>query len=683
MYLLFFISFLLFLWQIHRNASYISESLSDYFIKLFFGLVSCVIPTGFLLSELNLINRAIAWGIGVNILALLFNIFFRQITDNQQFNIILSLKNTLSKIVDFWQKQNVLNKITFSILFLGLIITSFINIVIFFVTAPNEWDSMTGHLVKCAYYLQNGNMNRLDGTTWTIDFYPNSLPTLQIFGYHILGEQGFKVIHYLSYWIFAIASYGITKKISKNFSASLFVFFITALLPTALVQATTTESDIVLTAYLGCLTYFIFSFKENPNKLNISLIALMSGIWIGHKVTFLLIAPAILVVVIHTVLFKKAFYKNIKRFIVTFIVAISVYALPTGYIGNVQEVGKFSLGSLSAPPMVMQWHGIEHYSDKDKIKNLTFNIARYSSEFLNLDGLRNTQFGKKINEAFRYFPNKAFEKLNIQGDRFTVVSYFSFEHPMRFYLERPYWGIIGFGMVWPIMLFLLIRLLFHYKKTSSYEKSLMVLCVASMLHVLSLCYSAPYDPIKARYFLNMAVWCMPLLSMVNKRALKSTLLGIYCLLASITISLSAFCTVLYIRIHPVFQEKNIFNTNRLEQLMIGRPDLYEAYQKFDEIVPKDAIVALGTQQEHEDFEYPLWGAAFKRTLIPIHPFRSAVKPIPAEAQYLFYSKGVIPFQEGDIHLGGGSKIEDSVVDESEFYLRPLTPKGGFSDSQRK
>ena len=90
-------------------------------------------------------------------------------------------------------------------------------------------------------------------------------------------------------------------------------------------------------------------------------------------------------------------------------------------------------------------------------------------------------------------------------------------------------------------------------------------------------------------------------------------------------------------------------------------------------MPKDAIVALGTQQEHEDFEYPLWGKDFKRKLIPIHPFRSAVKPIPAEAQYLFYSKGVIPFQEGDIQLGGGNKTHDSVVEESEFYLRKLTP----------
>ena len=171
---------------------------------------------------------------------------------------------------------------------------------------------------------------------------------------------------------------------------------------------------------------------------------------------------------------------------------------------------------------------------------------------------------------------------------------------------------------------------------------------------------------------------MPLLSIINyqlsigqRTTKKLKLLIVYLLISSVIISLSAICVILTIRFYPIFSEKNIFNTNRLEKLTIGRPDIYEAYRKFDELVPKDAIVALGTQQENEDFEFPLWGADFKRKLIPIHPFRSAVKPIPAEAQYLFYSKGVIPYQEGDIPLGGGNKTNDSVVEESEFFLRIL------------
>jgi hypothetical protein len=173
----------------------------------------------------------------------------------------------------------------------------------------------------------------------------------------------------------------------------------------------------------------------------------------------------------------------------------------------------------------------------------------------------------------------------------------------------------------------------------------------------------------------MAVWCMPMLSLIGLSWFqrKSILKSIFLIIISGFIVLSAIPTILYLRIHPVFEAKNIFNTTRLEMIMIGRPNVYEAYKKFDELVPKDAIVALGTQQEHEDFEYPLWGENFKRKLIPIHPFRSVVKPIPAEAQYLFYSKGVIPFQEGDIKLNHINSELHTTINDSEFYLRKLTP----------
>lgn len=644
-------------------------------------MVSCIIPTGFFISEFNLIGQAWAWGIGVNVLAFVEGFLFRKISKNQAFSLLEPLRFMPKRIKGFWQKQDIFGKATFGILGLGVFITAVINLIISVVTVPNEWDSMTGHLVKCALYLQNGNMNRLQGTTWTIDFYPNSLPTLQMFFYHLLGEKGFKFIHYISYWLYVISVYGITKKISTSAQSRVWVLLISALIPTALVQATTTETDIVLTAYLGCVVYFMFSFRNLPNTLNIILLALMAGVFIGHKVTFLLISPAILVVVIYTVLSKKEFYQKLKFFIPTFIISILIYVLPTGYIGNIKEVGKFGLGSLSAPPIVMKWHGIEDYSTKDKIKNLALNTARYSSDFLNLDGIRGTDTGKKLNDAFRAIPNKIFSILPIEGDKFTVVAGFYFDPPLKFYLERPYWGIISFGLLFPIILLLLFR-------KGENKMPYLILLSAAVLHFLSLCVSAPYDPIKARYFLNMTIWALPLLAYQpltlspigkgNKFVLPtgegwvgSKPIKTYILLTATIITISGIYTILLTRLHPFFGEKTIFNTSRMEQLTVARPDVYEAYQRFDEIVPKNAIVALGTQQEHEDFEYPLWGKEFKRKLIPIHPFRSAVKPIPAEAEYLFYSKGIIPYQDGDIALGSGNEKTDTAVEESQFYLRKL------------
>jgi hypothetical protein len=672
MYLVFIILFLVFLWQIHRNASYISDSLSDYLIKVFVGLVTCVIPAGFLLSEFNLVSQSIAWDIAANIIAFIYNILIQKISDNQHFKPLSAVKELPSKFINFWSIQPLISKLVFGVLLIGFIIVTLTNLIVVFTTVPNEWDSMTGHLVKCAYYLQNGNMNRLGGTTWTIDFYPNSLPTLQIFGYHIFqSEKGFKLIHHLSYWAFALASYGIAKKISKNITASFFVFLVTALLPTALVQATTTETDIVLTAYLSTLTYFMFSFKEKPNTLNISLIGLASGVWIGHKVTFLLIAPAVFVVAVHTFLLCKKFYKHILLFVAVFVVSVCIYALPTGYVGNIKEVGKLGLSSLSAPKEVMMWHGTDPYSGKEVLKFGTLNIARYTSDFFNLDGIRSTEIGNTINEAMRFLPNIIFQRFNLERKEFTVVAPFYLKNaPITFHQERPYWSIISFGLILPLVLLLFVSFK-KYSKTKQ-GKSLLVLACAMILHFISLSYTAPYDPIKGRYFMNMAVWAMPLLILIGYQlslAGKSKLFCLYSLIFSVTISLSATFIVFNKRIHPILGQRNIFNQPRLEQMTLIRPDVLPAFQKYEELVPKDAIVALGTT--NEDFEYPLWVEELTRKLSPIHPFKAALKPIPAEAQYLFYTQGVMPYQPGDIQLNQGDLTNDTPVKENIFYLRKL------------
>lgn len=668
MYVLFLILVLVFFWVLYRLNGLLSESLSDYFITFFLTFLACIIPTGFLLSSLNWINKPLAWGfVGVG-LAYLFLLLLHRFSKNTFFSVSDGLSNAKQNVVDTFKKTNTFTKITFGILGLGLLVVSVINSVIFFFNYANEWDSMTGHLAKCAYYLQNGNMNRIDGTTWSIDYYPNALPSLQLFFYHIFGEIGFKVIHIWSYWIFPISTYGIAKQLTTNKLSAYFVFLITALLPVAVVQATTTETDIVLTAVMGVLVYFLFKFKNTSALLTGVLIILSACIWMSLKVTFLLIAPALVVVLLFTILLKKELYKNTLHYLVVLGVGLLVYVAPTGYIGNLKHAEKFSLGALSAPPEVMAWHGVEHFSAADKFINFKLNIARYTSEFLNFDGTRATEWGLKFNNEFRSFLNPLFSRMEVEGSHFTVVSYFAFEHPVRFYLERPYWGVISFGLVLPMLFFIL----FNIRKISKtpFGKASLILTAAAAIHFLSLCFSAPYDPIKARYFMNMGIWILPVLGLYYV-AISSKLKDVYLIICSLFITTAAIATSLNKRIQPIFQERNIFNMSRIEQLTAARPEIYKAYKNFDELVPANAIVALGTRQENEDFEYPLFGKNLGRRLIPLKPFRKPVKPIPTESEYLFFSENVFQPLPTDIRLGGGNTPEHLPVSASVFYLRKL------------
>lgn len=658
--LIYIFLFLNFCFNIHTVTSKIAHSLSDYLIKYFLIFVATIIPTGFFLSEMNWINQRFWWIIvSITITYTIQILFiFRKIED--KFNLKKSLLESLNFLPKWFKSLNLFQKIAFGILFLSLFITTIINLAFLFLTVPNEWDSMTGHLVKCATYLQNGNMNRINGTTWTIDYYPNSLPTLQIFFYHLLGEKGFRAIHFLSYWVSILALYGIAKQLYKNNTIAILIGLLMALLPTALVQATNTETDLVMTAYLGIIAYFIFQILSSENnQLPIFLMTLTACIALGHKITFILILPALFVLVLFTII--KKIWNHKLLIISTLAIGICVFVLPTGYIGNIKEEGKLS--AISGPAEVMAWHGNTQFTNRQVVEFGTLNVGRYLMDFFNLDGIRNLPKGEKINDAMRFLPKKISRKINLERPEYTVVGKFDLDPDYPFHRERPYWGIISFLMFFPSIFFI-----FKLKKSTS-KKIFLGLLAATIVHFICLSYTAPYDPIKARYFMNMAVWALPLIGLLFLDNQRSKYLA-FC---SIFIALAAFGTILYRILLPICSaEKSIFSMNRMEQLTISRPEIYEAYKKFDEIVPKNAIVALGTQQEHEDFEYPLWGEGLTRKLIPIHPFRKAVKPIPAEAEYLFYSKGVIPYKEGDILL---NKTADDgsvkVLSSSVFYLRKL------------
>lgn len=656
--------FLLFLFFLHKSSVAIAKSLSSYFILAFLGLVGVSIPLGYVLSFLNLTGSAISWSIG---LCLVSGIAYFVVTRSAKGNFKELLRKSFEEKKQLWSLAGQNEKVIFSVLFFGLLVCTLINVYVLFATYPNEWDSMTGHLVKCAYYIQNGNMDRLGGTTWSIDFYPNSLPSLQILGFHAFGEKGFKLIHFLSYWIFVITSYCITDEIFSNKKAAVFVGLISALLPSALIQAVTTETDIVQSAYLGLVVLFLLKVYRNPSWLNVGFFVLSSSIWVSHKVTFMLIGPAVAVLVVFMIWKSQGVRKKMVKTVLFLLLGLAIYVLPNGYISNVKEVGTFSLGALSAPPEVMKWHGIEGYSGIEKLKNFQFNVLRYSSDFLQLDGIRNTELGSDINDAFRYLPNKVFDRFGLERGLYWVVYPFEMmgNEQMHFYKERPFWGIISFLLVLPALFFVLIRA-WKYLTLEKVQLSL-VFIIAGTLHFLSLCFSAPYDPIKGRYFMNMVVWFIPLIAWFFELEKGK----VYLAFCSLIIVVSGVLTLTHRGLYPLIGERSILRQDRITQLTQTRPESTEAYYAFEKLVPEDAVVALGTQQEHEDYVYPLWGAEFKRTLIPIHPFRAALKPIPKEAEYLFYSEGVIPYKEGDIKLNEGDKKPDTPVMESTFFLRKL------------
>ena len=676
------IAFLMFVAFTFRVASRISsKSLIDVLINAYLVFVGSIILTGFCLSWINRIADRRFWAIGVFIPAFVFYLQFTRIFARERLVNFTAFELIGSRIQFWWEwfrELSVFLRVIFGLMTLTLFGLAIINLRLVLYTVPNEWDSMTGHLVRVMYYLQHGTMRHFGGTNWNIDTYPKSICTLQIYTFLMSGrhENAFKIIHHLAYWMGIITAGGVTYRISQNLTAALFAAWVFGLLPNVLIQSTTTETDNVLSSYVGCLVYYLFTYRFTLKRRYLYLAGLAFGIAFGHKITFALLLPSLFLVFVATVVLSvrspNHLLSRFKHLALGGLLGIAFFTLPTGYIDNIRVFGH-PIG----PPTSNRHQSINRAGDLktwagrlNLLQEGSRNAARYATEFVRLDGLTANPLGKDLNDGMRSPLVRLEKRLGLGLEEVTEFTINPFRYDKQFF-GLPYWGLFGFGLLWPLV----FVGLFRRKPDWVYP----LLSLAVLLHFAALSYSAPFDQWKGRYFQSTTIFAIPALALLFTNA-QLTLIGTrnwvlksYVYLIVVLGCLSAVGTVL---LNPrylpfsVGEQKSAFQTTRIEQMTLFRPDIRPAYERFDQLVSPTATVALA--DINDDFEYPLFGPKLTRKLIPINPFERGLQPIPPTADYLFFDASVIKPQPGDIRLGTDtSRRADVVVRGEDYYLRKL------------
>ena len=658
MYILIFISFTLFC---QKYASKVSNKQFEEVLLIGFLFYSAsIILSGYILSSISIWNNKIAWSILPFSIGYLIYLFFNipLFSSNRLHTSTFKITgSSIQKMHEFYRDMRGIDKIVFTIIITGILIVSIFQFYVIFHVAPNEWDSMTGHLNRILYFLQRGNFDHFIGTNWNIDTYPKSFCSIQAYPFIMFGqnEYYFKLPNISSYWVLFIGMYGILKRLNIIFKVRVLISSLFLLTPIAIIQSTTTDSDIVLAAYLVLIVYFIFSFRQSENPIYIYLAAFAFSIALSHKITFAFSFAPLLLLYVYTGIFKKW-----KHLIISHLICVSIITLPTGYVANI-----YYYGHPIGPETATKHQSIERAgSTIDLFKSGSRNTMRYFLDLMNLDGLRNIQVIENAQIQFKesFLKLDKFLNTRLESDtNFTIIP-FAFNKRFEFYNGTPIFGSLFIFILLPSLILLFLR-----KQPSLYY----VLFCAFLLHFLALSYSAAYDPWKGRYMLSSLVYLLPLSTLFIPSNFKSQ--RFYLPSVFILVSLSAiFTIVLHLRAlpFPSYGKKSISQMTRMEQLTVSRPDITAAYTKFDSIVPQNAVVALATI--NDDYEYPLWGATFSRVLIPINPFEKGLQAIPKDANYLFFDASIITPTKSDIRLGTDLNLKEGIIVPGEdYYLRKL------------
>jgi hypothetical protein len=565
-------------------------------------------------------------------------------------SVVASIKNWYTHELSRFERL-LLTPLMLTSLLLGAL-----NLILIVFTAPHNGDSMTYHLARVAYYLQHGNLNYFDANFWAQVVQPKNSSLWLLYTYLISGrnENATQLVQFISYWVAVCSVYAISRVAGSGRTQSVFAATIGALLTEWLMEATTTQNDMILTALFGAITYSLLAFRRERKSRYLVLATMGLGLSIGTKASALLSLSSIGLVASYALFTTRprSLLRDSAILSVSALVAIIVFALPSGYVENYVRFGH-PIG----PKQVRTEHSFETEPFGQIVRSGTKNAIRFGFDFLSLDGLPALGIVQKAQAMLRILPEKVMSRLGVDLETSEATRMpFRYSKTPTAHEDTSEWGVLGFGLVW-VAVFLSILGMVK-------SPEVRVLSIAAVLFFLCQAYAGPYDPWRGRYFTACAVFAVPAVGTLLQT--RSSLGRAYLLLMTMAGCLSAVSAVVLSDNSPLMSLHgrtssitSVFKLDRIGQLVRSDTSYYEAIKRFESLVPDDATVAVCLRESQ--YEYPLFGRHLTRTLIPINSFDRGLQPLPPTADYLIYNPEPFPYASlDDIYLG------------TDLYLRRLT-----------
>lgn len=513
---------------------------------------------------------------------------------------------------------------------------------------PHNWDSMTYHLARMAYYLQQGHLGAFDANYWAQVMHPKNSTLLLIWSWLVSGRiNHLQLVQFAAYWVSITAVYGIARELHRSRAAAFFAAGAFGLVIEALLQASTTQNDLVITAMVALYIYFMLRFRHRRCVSYLILAALAAGMGIGTKASFLLLVPCLAVIGLYAVLTSQAPRLRTRLQYVALtaglvVAACVVFALPAGYLENIRRYGH-PIG----PEAVRHQHSFEGSSFGYRMRHGTRNMFRFAMDGISLEAWplhpRAVVPWGKVRTAM----GNALETLGLDlEDPSACRAPFQYSGHPHAHEDKSYWGILGFGLSWILVLLALTGFI--------RSPPMRVLSACFVLFWVIQAYCGPYDPWRGRYFLTAAPFALPLVGVCI--LWRNKLLRGYVILVVTVASITAFAAVLFregrpfiILGHGAMEGRAFYAQDRISLMMANRPWERGACRAFERWVPEDAVVALAFAPN--SYEFPFFGEGLRRRVIPVTVRIRAGHMLPREADCLVYQQGIVEPCRGDKCLG--------------------------------
>ena len=547
------------------RISFISSSL----LISFLTVLSTELLSSF--RNLNFHYISVTWAV---ILLCSFVIFFWLFKNNRNSFNTLNIKKALF-IIDNSSPLIKIFLLSSIIILIGLFLVA--------LTPPDNYDSYTYHLPRIEHWIQNRN----------VDFYPTNnvrqlylspfaeyfILTLRVLSNDILYNN---FVQYFSMLNSLLLVSLITKSFGLDYKSQIIASVIALTIPMGLLQATTTQTDYVVSFFLASSVFYgIASTNDKSAPYHIFFLCLSFALGILTKATFYIFSAPFL-------LFFSIYYIKQFKYRFLYIALLStIILLLVDFNFLFRNINEF--GSPLGPKKISSYYLAnlnETFGIQETLSNVSKNIGLHLA-------LPNDSYNKSITYAIAFFHDIIFFPLNSSS-----TSWFSMPYEIHYSLHH---DTIG-NFIHIILFFISVRLCFLNLK--SVNKDITGYLFALITGFFLFAFLLKWQPWQTRLDLPWFVLSAPFIAYALSRYRQKYFSSIVCI-----ILLFISIKITYIT-HP---NKPIIGPNSIYKKEIGSYIIgLHAANIIEAALQKNHIASVGLIMDSNFTEWQHWYVSNKR-----------------------------------------------------------------------
>lgn len=475
---------------------------------------------------------------------------------------------------------------------------------------PNNYDSMTSHMVRVAYWLQHGNFQPWSTWDYTQQVYPINAQVAIMWTVLFFGRDrlaGFPQ------WLSALAAmaaiFGIARILAWNRIQSAFAALVWALLPEILLESTTTQNHLVASSFFVIMVYLLLLGMQEQNRWLLSLSGISLALAIGtHQMVFMALPGLGLAALLFWIKMGRTNFRLILAWAgwcLTALLLVGSYM----YIFNVAHYGNPLASNVFYSA---SGNGVSQPSIKNALADLVVHIPRYLYATFDLTGVPD-----KISVPIYSYRTQIVEYLidkyyiPIEGGLFDLNYY-----PRAVNEDYAWFGILGF-FIFPVIF--IGQLWRSVRQKDLIRGGLLLISVGYIfcfiVYFVGLRGRDAWSPYQGRYFVIIATLLAPFLASLLRPTRPFILLSWVVVILSIGMASNI---MFYNMAKPLTGPNAIFGLDRVSLQGLNSGLFNTAVRAVEENVPANARMGMVLYQGF--YEYPFFGKYLKRSLIPIYPY---------------------------------------------------------------